>query len=332
MIIHSHQLNLLTMTTAKICELLTGMTLKMIRILRFGTELLKTFGYLKKIPVSNDISSWNQLSDDWQQLITRTFTGLTLLDTTQSSVGDVAQIKNSQTDIEQAIYANFAFMVAVHARSYGTIFSTLCTSEQIEEAHEWVVNNDALQARAKAVIPYYTGNDPLKSKVAAAIMPGFLLYGGFYLPFYLAARGKLPNTADIIRLILRDKVIHNYYSGYKYQLAVKKLAPAKQAEMKKFVFDFLDKLIDLEKKYLHELYDDFDLVDDAIHFSLYNAGKFLQNLGYDSPFTAEETYVSPEVFAQLSAQADENHDFFSGNGSSYVMGTGEETKDDDWDF
>ncbi|MDY0844478.1 ribonucleotide-diphosphate reductase subunit beta, partial [Streptococcus thermophilus] len=100
-------------------------------------------------------------------------------------------------------------------------------------AHEWVVNNDALQARAKAVIPYYTGNDPLKSKVAAAIMPGFLLYGGFYLPFYLAARGKLPNTADIIRLILRDKVIHNYYSGYKYQLAVKKLAPAKQAEMKK---------------------------------------------------------------------------------------------------
>ncbi|MCZ3858179.1 ribonucleotide-diphosphate reductase subunit beta, partial [Lactobacillus crispatus] len=167
---------------------------------------------------------------------------------------------------------------------------------------------------------------------AAAIMPGFLLYGGFYLPFYLAARGKLPNTADIIRLILRDKVIHNYYSGYKYQLAVKKLAPAKQAEMKKFVFDFLDKLIDLEKKYLHELYDDFDLVDDAIHFSLYNAGKFLQNLGYDSPFTAEETYVSPEVFAQLSAQADENHDFFSGNGSSYVMGTGEETTDDDWDF
>ena len=236
MIIHSHQLNLLTMTTAKICELLTGMTLKMIRILRFGTELLKTSGYLKKIPVSNDISSWNQLSDDWQQLITRTFTGLTLLDTTQSSVGDVAQIKNSQTDIEQAIYANFAFMVAVHARSYGTIFSTLCTSEQIEEAHEWVVNNDALQARAKAVIPYYTGNDPLKSKVAAAIMPGFLLYGGFYLPFYLAARGKLPNTADIIRLILRDKVIHNYYSGYKYQLAVKKLAPAKQAEMKKICF------------------------------------------------------------------------------------------------
>ncbi|MCW1013421.1 ribonucleotide-diphosphate reductase subunit beta, partial [Streptococcus anginosus] len=79
----------------------------------------------------------------------------------------------------QVIYANFAFMVGVHARSYGTIFSTLCTSEQIEEAHEWVVDNEALQARPKALIPFYTADDPLKSKIAAALMPGFLLYGGF---------------------------------------------------------------------------------------------------------------------------------------------------------
>lgn len=90
--------------------------------LEVWNRVTQNFWLPEKIPVSNDISSWNQLSDDWQQLITRTFTGLTLLDTTQSSVGDVAQIKNSQTDIEQAIYANFAFMVAVHARSYGTIF------------------------------------------------------------------------------------------------------------------------------------------------------------------------------------------------------------------
>ena len=91
-------------------------------------------------------------------------------------------------------------------------------------------------------------------------------------------------------------------------------------------------LIDLEKAYLQDLYKDFDLADDAIRFSLYNAGKFLQNLGYDSPFSEQETYISPEVFAQLSARADENHDFFSGSGSSYVIGTSEETTDEDWEF
>lgn len=172
----------------------------------------------------------------------------------------------------------------------------------------------------------------MKSKVAAALMPGFLLYGGFYLPFYLASRSKLPNTADIIRLILRDKVIHNYYSGYKYQQKVKLLSTEKQKEMQKFVFDLLYHLIDLEKDYLQDLYQGFDLAGEAINFSIYNAGKFLQNLGYDSPFSEQETYITPEVFAQLSARADENHDFFSGSGSSYIIGTSEETTDEDWEF
>lgn len=300
--------------------------------LEVWNRVTQNFWLPEKIPVSNDLTSWNSLDKDWQQLITRTFTGLTLLDTIQATIGDPAQIPHALTDHEQVIYANFAFMVAVHARSYGTIFSTLCSSEQIQEAHEWVIKTESLQDRAKFLIPYYTGSDPLKSKVAAALMPGFLLYGGFYLPFYLSARGKLPNTSDIIRLILRDKVLHNYYSGYKYQRKVEKLSAEKQAEMKEFVFDLLYKLIDLEKAYLHELYGEFGLAEDAIKFSLYNAGKFLQNLGYDSPFTEAETYIKPEVFAQLSARADENHDFFSGNGSSYIMGITEETEDDDWAF
>ncbi|MGT2887905.1 class 1b ribonucleoside-diphosphate reductase subunit beta [Streptococcus didelphis] len=300
--------------------------------LEVWNRVTQNFWLPEKIALSNDLASWKSLDDKWQALITRTFTGLTLLDTVQATVGDVAQIQHSQTDHEQVIYTNFAFMVAVHARSYGSIFSTLCNSQQIEEAHEWVISTPSLQARAEKLIPYYQGDDPLKSKIAAAMMPGFLLYGGFYLPFYLAARGLLPNTSDIIRLILRDKVIHNYYSGYKYQQKLAQLSPEKQEQMKTFVFDLLYDLIELEKEYLYELYEGFDLAEEAICFSLYNAGKFLQNLGYDSPFTEEETRVSPEIFAQLSARADENHDFFSGNGSSYVMGIREETEDEDWEF
>ena len=46
----------------------------------------------------------------------------------------------------------------------------------------------------------------------------------------------------------------------------------------------------------------------------------------------EATAVSPAILAALSPNADENHDFFSGSGSSYVMGKAEETDDEDWDF
>jgi len=49
-------------------------------------------------------------------------------------------------------------------------------------------------------------------------------------------------------------------------------------------------------------------------------------------FPAEICDVNPAILAALSPNADENHDFFSGSGSSYVMGKAEETDDNDWDF
>lgn len=87
----------------------------------------------EKVPVSNDLNSWRSLGEDWQQLITRTYTGLTLLDTVQATVGDVAQIQHSQTDHEQVIYTNFAFMVGIHARSYGTIFRPFAATSKLKK-------------------------------------------------------------------------------------------------------------------------------------------------------------------------------------------------------
>ncbi len=42
--------------------------------------------------------------------------------------------------------------------------------------------------------------------------------------------------------------------------------------------------------------------------------------------------MNPAILAALSPNADENHDFFSGSGSSYVMGKTIETEDEDWNF
>nr|MCD4636485.1 ribonucleotide-diphosphate reductase subunit beta [Proteus mirabilis] len=46
----------------------------------------------------------------------------------------------------------------------------------------------------------------------------------------------------------------------------------------------------------------------------------------------EITNVSPAILSSLSPDANENHDFFSGSGSSYVIGKTINTEDDDWDF
>ena len=70
---------------------------------------------------------------------------------------------------------------------------------------------------------YYQGDDPLKRKVASTLLESFLFYSGFYLPMYWSSRAKLTNTADLIRLIIRDEAVHGYYIGYKFQKGLEKV-------------------------------------------------------------------------------------------------------------
>ena len=55
-------------------------------------------------------------------------------------------------------------------------------------------------------------------------------------------------------------------------------------------------------------------------------------LGCEALLPKSATAVSPAILAALSPNAAENHDFFSGSGSSYVMGKAVNTENDDWDF
>lgn len=91
-------------------------------------------------------------------------------------------------------------------------------------------------------------------------------------------------------------------------------------------------LYDNELAYTRELYADSGWIEEVNAFLCYNANKALMNLGYEALFPAEMAAVNPAILAALSPNADENHDFFSGSGSSYVMGKAEETVDGDWDF
>ncbi|WP_443080640.1 ribonucleotide-diphosphate reductase subunit beta [Streptomyces sp. PTD5-9] len=96
--------------------------------------------------------------------------------------------------------------------------------------------------------------------------------------------------------------------------------------------ELLTELYELELRYSGELYEPLGLMDDVVVFVRYNADKALMNLGCPARFGADGTEVHSEILAALSPGADENHDFFSGSGSSYVMGKAEDTDDDDWDF
>ena len=220
----------------------------------------------------------------------------------------------------------------VHAKSYSNIFSTLCSSKEIDEAFRWSEENHNLQRKADIVLGHYHGDDPLKRKVASTLLEGFLFYSGFYLPLYWSSRAKLTNTADMIRLIVRDESVHGYYIGYKYQKALALESLSRQAELKDYTFELLYELFENECEYTQDLYDELGLTEDVKMFLRYNGNKALMNLGYEPMFPKDETNVNAAILSALSPGGDENHDFFSGSGSSYVIGKAAVTEDEDWEF
>ena len=300
--------------------------------LEVWNRLTANFWLPEKVPISNDIQSWSTLRDNEKLLTMRVFTGLTMLDTIQGTVGSMSTLPDSRTQHEEAVITNIAFMESVHAKSYSSVFSTLTSTEEIEEAFRWSEENEYLQRKAEIVLERYRGDDPLKRKIASTLLESFLFYSGFYWPMWLSSRAKLTNTADLIRLIIRDEAVHGYYIGYKFQLAYNELPESEQQEMKDWAYGFLMELYENEIKYTRELYDEVGLTEDVKKFLHYNANKALMNLGFDALFPKETTDVSAAILSALSPNSDENHDFFSGSGSSYVIAKHESTEDEDWDF
>jgi len=300
--------------------------------LEVWNRLTSNFWLPEKVPLANDVQSWATLHPDEQELTMRVFAGLTMLDTVQATVGAMTLMPDSRTQHEEAVITNIAFMESVHAKSYSSVFSTLCSSSDIDAAFRWSEDNPFLQKKAEIVISRYYGDDPLKRKIASVLLESFLFYSGFYLPMHWSSRGKLTNTADLIRLIIRDEAVHGYYIGYKFQQAFQEAPVDRQAMLTDYAYELLMELYENEVRYTADLYDSLGLTEDVKAFLRYNGNKALMNLGFDALFPKEATEVNPSILSSLSPNSDENHDFFSGSGSSYVIGKHEATTDDDWDF
>ena len=300
--------------------------------LEVWNRLTANFWLPEKVPLSNDVQSWATLRPAERELTIRVFTGLTMLDTIQSGLGAPSLMGDAITPHEEAVLSNIAFMEAVHARSYSSIFSTLCSTAEVDDAFRWSEENPHLQQKARLILDEYkAGADPLRRKIASVFLESFLFYSGFYLPMYWSSRAKLTNTADLIRLIIRDEAVHGYYIGYKFQRGLERVSEAERAALKEFAFALMFDLYDIEARYAEELYDGIGLTEDVKAFLHYNANKALQNLGYEALFPASACEVNPAILAALSPDS-ENHDFFSGSGSSYVIGKTVATEDADWDF
>lgn len=285
-----------------------------------------------RIPISNDLDDWSTLPKKEKDMIAKVFGGLTLLDTLQSQDGVQSLKRAIRTPHEEAVYNQIQFMESMHAKSYSAIFSTLNTKQEIEEVFAWANSNELLQKKATIINDIYQNGTDLQRKVASVFLESFLFYSGFYAPLWYLGNNKLPNVAEIIKLILRDESVHGTYIGYKFQLGFNELeTDAEREELEDWANDLLFTLYQNEVKYAGMLYDEIGWTENVKVFLRYNANKALQNLGFDPLFSDTADDVNPVVMNGISTGTS-NHDFFSQVGNGYLLGMVEPMDDSDYSW
>jgi ribonucleoside-diphosphate reductase beta chain len=287
--------------------------------LEFWNQNVKQFWLDTEIPLSDDKIVWINMNPESQEVYKKVLGGLTLLDTVQGTVGVPALVEHEEGLQRKAVLSFMGMMENIHAKSYSSIFTTLCTMEEIDEIFAWVEQNPYLQKKAEIIQRYYknikTPKDRYLAKVASVFLESFLFYSGFFYPIYLAGQGILTSSGEIIFLIIRDESIHGLYVGALAQEDFAKLTEEEQEAARKEVHDLLMLLYENEVEYTKELYAPVGLVDEVLKFLRYNANKAMQNLGLEPIFEEEE--INAIVLNGLSTHT-VNHDFFSVKGNGYV--------------
>ncbi|MFD2600268.1 class 1b ribonucleoside-diphosphate reductase subunit beta [Sphingobacterium corticis] len=292
--------------------------------LMFWEQNIKQFWIDTEYIPSKDIDSWKGLSWDMKECYKKALGGLTLLDTLQSHTGMPKIIDHINSLQNKAVLSYMCMMEAIHAKSYSTIFTTVSTTNEINDVFGWVSENKYLQYKASTIDQYYraidkenvTDEELFMALGASVLLESFLFYSGFFLPLWLCGQGQMVASADIIKKIIADESIHGVFVGLIAQEVFNRL-PNKE-EVKARFLKLLNELYENELKYTEELYTVVGLTAEVKEYVRYNGNKALMNLAFEPIFEVKQ--VNPIVLNGLSTETTQ-HDFFSKKSTNYEKAT-----------
>lgn len=296
---------------------------------------VEQFWLPEEIPVSDDKSVWDTLEPDIKEAYERILAGLTLLDTEQT-VGITKVGDKTDNLFIKSILTLFAGFETIHARSYSTIFQTLCTSERIDELFDWIENTKELQNKVAMIINTYESIEDRESlfmsMVGSLCLEGICFYSGFFLPLWLSGQGKMVNSGEIINLILRDEKLHTVGVGFFAKEIYAEFDEETKAELKEKALKIIEEVYAAELEYSRVLYKDLDFLEDVKTYLQYNVNYALSCIDFEPMFGVTENDVNLIVMNGYSTET-KTHDFFSTKGNGYIKTTKvEELSDEDFEF
>ncbi len=303
----------------------------------FWEQNLRQFWIDTEYTPSRDVDSYRGLEPAVREAYKQVLGGLTLLDTLQSHTGMPKLIDFVDSMQNKSVLSYTCMMESIHAKSYSTIFTTVASTQEIDEIFQWVQDNPYLQYKAGVIDKYYrqldnkqvSDYDVYMAMITSILLESLLFYSGFFLPLWLAGQGEMVASGDIIKKIVADEVLHGMFMGKlaqeKYQQLSKEGQKKADAETEAMMTDLMEN----EYKYTDDVYAEIGLTQEVKNYIKYNANRALTNMGKEPKFEVSE--INQIVLNGLNTETTQ-HDFFSKKSTNYEKAVKiENLKDDDFD-
>ncbi len=249
----------------------------------------------RNVPVREDKKEFLQLDKPVQDALLHAFGALSFSSGLQMKNG-LEQIKvDAITPEEAAVLNALQYLESIANKGYSYVINELTDSNIAKDVINWADDNPYLQKKIRILNKIYQGGDALQKKVANVILETALYHSAFYAPLYLFGQGKMVRTAEIVKLALRGTSFSGIYPGYKFRLGYQKLGKTEQAELKEWIDNLYDVLIDNEKKHIELMYKSTDWIDDVTHYLYYSVNKAYLNLGFSAKYPDTSDSINPII-------------------------------------
>lgn len=295
------------------------------------TNMMNNFWIPEKVSLTDDVRDYRKLTPDEKVAYDGILSFLVFLDSIQ--VTNLPNIAKYITAPEVSLTLTVqTFFESIHSKSYAYIIESIVDKPARDNLYEKWREDEVLLERNRYIASIYQDfeNDPSNKNFMKTIIANYLLesiyfYNGFNFFYTLTSRNLMNGTANIIKLIQRDELLHVVL--FKHIInEIKKESPEVWDAIHDIEINEMFKMaVEQEIKWsTHIIKNVLGISDDSIEqYTKFITNERLEFIGMSKLFTdakfSKNPYVHLERIADLEGEGSSKANFFETTVTSYNM-------------
>lgn len=267
----------------------------------------------ERIPLFKDKKEFNELDENKQTALMRSFAALAFFSTLQVKIGNEAVKKDSSTPQEFSVFSALTYLEAIANKAYSNVIQNLAKPTKIDSYFDWANTQPEMQQLANTYINIYQNGEWWQKKIALSFMEMSVYHTCFFTTLRLFGEGKLIRTAEVIKLAIRTTSFNAMYPGVKLRLNFANDSEKKQQQIEDWADAFVKKTAPVIEKIIREEYTSSGWTEEAIHYFHYTLNKNFMNLGFATLYPEDADCMSDTLQKGLIDSANFEDFFYYSN-------------------